>query len=79
MPESNANPKGSDFTEGIALSYLPEDGMLVGHVDEEDVLLVRSNADIFALAAHETHYHGRPGTLTKAIGLSAGRRANRRN
>jgi NADPH-dependent 2,4-dienoyl-CoA reductase/sulfur reductase-like enzyme/nitrite reductase/ring-hydroxylating ferredoxin subunit len=32
--------------------------MLVGHVGEEDVLLVRSNADIFALSAHCTHYHG---------------------
>jgi hypothetical protein len=79
MSESNANPKGSDFTKEIALFYLPEDGMLVGHVDEEDVLLVRSNADIFALPAHETHYHDRTGTLTKAIGLSAGRRASGRN
>src|SRR5688572_1402584 len=32
--------------------------MLVGHVGEEEVLLVRSKADIFALAAHCTRYHG---------------------
>jgi NADPH-dependent 2,4-dienoyl-CoA reductase/sulfur reductase-like enzyme/nitrite reductase/ring-hydroxylating ferredoxin subunit len=58
MAEENAKPTGPDFTKGIALATLPEDGMLVGHVGEEEVLLVRSNADIFALAAHCTHYHG---------------------
>ena len=58
MAEENAKPAGPDLTQGIALASLPEDSMLVGHVGEEDVLLVRSNADIFALAAHCTHYHG---------------------
>jgi nitrite reductase/ring-hydroxylating ferredoxin subunit len=58
MAEESAKPTGPDFTKGIALASLPEDGMLVGHVGEEEVLLVRSNTDIFALAAHCTHYHG---------------------
>ena len=58
MAEESANPTGPDLTKGIALASLPEGGMLVGHVGEEDVLLVRSDTDIFALAAHCTHYHG---------------------
>jgi NADPH-dependent 2,4-dienoyl-CoA reductase/sulfur reductase-like enzyme/nitrite reductase/ring-hydroxylating ferredoxin subunit len=58
MAEEIAKPKGPDLTKGIAQASLPEDSMLVGHVGEEDVLLVRSNADIFALSAHCTHYHG---------------------
>src|SRR5258707_3907285 len=56
MTEEPAKPTGPDFTKGIALASLPS--MLVGHVGEEEVLLVRSNADIFALSAHCTHYHG---------------------
>jgi NADPH-dependent 2,4-dienoyl-CoA reductase/sulfur reductase-like enzyme/nitrite reductase/ring-hydroxylating ferredoxin subunit len=58
MAEDETKSRGPDFTKGIALASLPEDGMLVGHVAEEDVLLVRSKADIFALSPHCTHYHG---------------------
>ncbi|HYJ36661.1 MAG TPA: FAD-dependent oxidoreductase, partial [Rhizomicrobium sp.] len=58
MTEENAKPAGPDFTQGIALAAISEDGMLLGHVGEEDVLLVRRNADVFALSAHCTHYHG---------------------
>jgi NADPH-dependent 2,4-dienoyl-CoA reductase/sulfur reductase-like enzyme/nitrite reductase/ring-hydroxylating ferredoxin subunit len=32
--------------------------MLVGHVGDEDVLLVRSGSEIFAIDAHCSHYHG---------------------
>lgn len=58
MTETNATPTGPDLTNGIALTSLAEDGMLIGHVGEDEVLLVRSKTDIFALAAHCTHYHG---------------------
>jgi len=58
MAEEDAKPTGPDFTKGIALASLPKEGMVVGHVGEEEVLLVQSNTDIFALSAHCTHYHG---------------------
>jgi NADPH-dependent 2,4-dienoyl-CoA reductase/sulfur reductase-like enzyme/nitrite reductase/ring-hydroxylating ferredoxin subunit len=58
MAEETTKPTGPDFTQGIALASLSEGGMLVGHVGDEDVLLVRSNAGIFALSPHCTHYHG---------------------
>jgi len=32
--------------------------MLLGHVGDEDVLLVRSGSEIFAIDAHCSHYHG---------------------
>jgi NADPH-dependent 2,4-dienoyl-CoA reductase/sulfur reductase-like enzyme/nitrite reductase/ring-hydroxylating ferredoxin subunit len=34
------------------------DGKLVGHVGDEEVLLVRSGSQLFAIGAHCTHYHG---------------------
>ena len=43
---------------GILVDQLADGKMLVGHVGEEDVLLVRCGHDIFAVGAHCTHYHG---------------------
>ena len=34
------------------------DGQLVGHVGDEEVLLVRAGSELFAISAHCTHYHG---------------------
>ncbi|NEU96447.1 FAD-dependent oxidoreductase [Bradyrhizobium uaiense] len=50
-------PSGPDLTQGVALAEFPGT-MLLGHVGDEDVLLVRSGADIFAIDAHCSHYHG---------------------
>jgi NADPH-dependent 2,4-dienoyl-CoA reductase/sulfur reductase-like enzyme/nitrite reductase/ring-hydroxylating ferredoxin subunit len=57
MAEQPASPAGPDLTQGVAISEFV-DGRLVGHVGDEDVLLVQSGADIFAIGAHCTHYHG---------------------
>ncbi len=51
-------PAGPDLAEGVALAELPDGGKLLGHVGEEQVLLVRRGEEIFALGAFCTHYHG---------------------
>jgi NADPH-dependent 2,4-dienoyl-CoA reductase/sulfur reductase-like enzyme/nitrite reductase/ring-hydroxylating ferredoxin subunit len=54
--EQNA-PKGPDLTRGVAIEDFV-DGKLLGHVGDEEVLLVQSGDEIFAVGAHCTHYHG---------------------
>jgi len=56
MPQDNA-PKGPDLAGGVELAQF-SDGKLLGHVGDEEVLLVQSGANIFAVGAHCTHYHG---------------------
>ena len=57
MAEQQNSPAGPDLTQGIAPSDFA-DGRLLGHVGDEEVLLVQSGAEIFAIGAHCTHYHG---------------------
>jgi NADPH-dependent 2,4-dienoyl-CoA reductase/sulfur reductase-like enzyme/nitrite reductase/ring-hydroxylating ferredoxin subunit len=58
MSDDHSKPAGPDLTEGIALDTLADGGKLVGHVGSDEVLLVRRGAEIFAVGAHCTHYHG---------------------
>src|ERR1043165_9620061 len=51
-------PAGPDLAKGVALSSVPDGGSLLGHVAEEAVLLVRQGAEVFAIGAECTHYHG---------------------
>src|SRR5258705_13423947 len=57
MADEQAPPSGPDLTLGIELSEFTGETLL-GHVGEEDVLLVRSGPDIYAIDAHCSHYHG---------------------
>ncbi len=57
MADEKTSPAGPDLTQGVALSDFV-DGRLVGHVGDDEALLVRRGADIFAIGAHCTHYHG---------------------
>ena len=57
MAEEQAPPAGPDLAQGIALSDFSGETLL-GHVGEQDVLLVRSGPEIFAIDAHCSHYHG---------------------
>lgn len=57
MVEEAANPGGPDLTQGIALSLFTSETLL-GHVGDQDVLLVRFGPEIFAVDAHCSHYHG---------------------
>jgi NADPH-dependent 2,4-dienoyl-CoA reductase/sulfur reductase-like enzyme/nitrite reductase/ring-hydroxylating ferredoxin subunit len=57
MADQQAPPAGPDLSLGVMPSEFSGD-MLVGHVGDEDVLLVRSGSEIFAIDAHCSHYHG---------------------
>jgi NADPH-dependent 2,4-dienoyl-CoA reductase/sulfur reductase-like enzyme/nitrite reductase/ring-hydroxylating ferredoxin subunit len=57
MAEQQASPTGPDLTRGVEVTDFV-DGRLVGHVGDEEVLLVQSGGEIFAIGAHCTHYHG---------------------
>jgi NADPH-dependent 2,4-dienoyl-CoA reductase/sulfur reductase-like enzyme/nitrite reductase/ring-hydroxylating ferredoxin subunit len=47
-----------DLTLGLAQSDLVDGVRLLGHVEGEEVLLVRNGSEFFAVSAHCTHYHG---------------------
>lgn len=57
MADQQAPPAGPDLSKGVALSDFTGETLL-GHVGDEDVLLVRSGSEIFAIDAHCSHYHG---------------------
>jgi NADPH-dependent 2,4-dienoyl-CoA reductase/sulfur reductase-like enzyme/nitrite reductase/ring-hydroxylating ferredoxin subunit len=56
MAEAQTPPAGPDLTEGVALDFAGD--TLLGHVGDQEVLLVRSGAAIYAIDAHCSHYHG---------------------
>jgi NADPH-dependent 2,4-dienoyl-CoA reductase/sulfur reductase-like enzyme/nitrite reductase/ring-hydroxylating ferredoxin subunit len=58
MAEPDAKPSGPDLSAGIAFTELVDGGMLLGHVGEDQVLLARQGAEVFAVGAHCSHYHG---------------------
>ena len=53
-----------DLRQGISVAALRDGEMLLGRVDDEDVLVARSGNEIFAVGAHCTHY---PGPLADGI------------
>jgi NADPH-dependent 2,4-dienoyl-CoA reductase/sulfur reductase-like enzyme/nitrite reductase/ring-hydroxylating ferredoxin subunit len=57
MVDQQASPAGPDLSKGVAPSDF-SGAMLLGHVGDEEVLLVRSGSEIFAIDAHCSHYHG---------------------
>lgn len=50
-------PGGPDLTKGVSLADF-KDGKLLGHVGDEDVLLVQAGSEIFAIEPSCSHYHG---------------------
>src|SRR5580692_6218507 len=57
MADQQASPAGPDLSKGVAPSDF-SGAMLLGHVGDDEVLLVRSGSEIFAIDAHCSHYHG---------------------
>jgi NADPH-dependent 2,4-dienoyl-CoA reductase/sulfur reductase-like enzyme/nitrite reductase/ring-hydroxylating ferredoxin subunit len=50
---------GPDFSTGIRISTVPPEGMVHGHVGEDEVVLARAGGEWFAVGARCTHYKGR--------------------
>ena len=49
---------GPDFKIGVDFDALAENSPLLGHFEEEAVILIRQSADVFATGANCTHYGG---------------------
>jgi len=58
MSNDNVELDGPDLRAGVKLDALSDGAMLIGHVDGESVMLVRSGKDLFAVGAACTHYGG---------------------
>jgi NADPH-dependent 2,4-dienoyl-CoA reductase/sulfur reductase-like enzyme/nitrite reductase/ring-hydroxylating ferredoxin subunit len=58
MAQDPGTPTGPDLTKGVAAADLADGGKLVGRVGDDEVLLVRCGAEVFAVGAHCTHYGG---------------------
>jgi NADPH-dependent 2,4-dienoyl-CoA reductase/sulfur reductase-like enzyme/nitrite reductase/ring-hydroxylating ferredoxin subunit len=57
MADQQAPPAGPDLSQGVAPSEFTA-ATLLGHVGDEDVLLVRSGSEVFAIEPSCSHYHG---------------------
>src|SRR5258707_12822229 len=58
MSEAPTPLAGPDLSQGVAVSEIPDAGMLLGHAGGEPVLLARRADEIFAISAVCTHYSG---------------------
>ncbi|WP_024513856.1 apoptosis inducing factor family protein [Bradyrhizobium sp. Tv2a-2] len=56
MGEDN-KPSGPDLTQGVSPADFA-DGKLLGHIGQDQVLLVQQGAEILAIDAFCSHYHG---------------------
>ena len=50
-------PSGPDLTRGVTIADF-KDGKLLGHVGDDDVLLVQFGSGLAAIEPHCSHYHG---------------------
>jgi len=57
MTDVKDTPK-PDLRSGFSVHEIPDGGMVVGRAGTEDLILVRRGAELFAVGAHCTHYHG---------------------
>ena len=55
---SDPKKKTSDLSKGVSAAGLDDGGTMLGHVGDQDVVLVRSGSELFAVGANCTHYRG---------------------
>ena len=58
MTAEDKPPSGPDLSAGVAISQIPDGGMLLGHIGGEAALFARRGEKIFAIGATCTHYGG---------------------
>ena len=58
MTAEQSKSKGPDLSQGIALSDIPDGGMVGGVVSDEPVLLAHCGSEFFAIGATCSHYGG---------------------
>ncbi|HEY1736430.1 MAG TPA: Rieske 2Fe-2S domain-containing protein, partial [Methylovirgula sp.] len=58
MSDAETKEPTRDFSQGVAVSDIPENGMLAGKIGDEAVLLVKRGATITAIGATCSHYGG---------------------
>src|ERR1700759_1095348 len=57
MTDEKSPPSGPDFTKGVTLAQF-ENGKLLGHVGDDEIVLAQTKDGVFAIDAHCSHYHG---------------------
>src|SRR6185437_16247381 len=67
MAGQEQSPPGPDLTKGVSLADIAAGQMLLGHVEQDAVLLARQGDEFFAIGATCSHYSG-----PLAEGLMAG-------
>ncbi len=55
---ADTNDARPDLRAGVPVHSIPQSGLLLGRVDDEDVVLAKAGDELFAVGAHCTHYHG---------------------
>ena len=58
MTNEPPRPSGPDLKAGIPVSSLTDGVLLLGHVDDDQVILVRRGENVFAIGATCSHYGG---------------------
>jgi apoptosis-inducing factor 3 len=58
MSGGQAEQKGPDLSQGVAIDAIPDGGLLGGRVGDETVLIARRGDEIFAIGATCSHYGG---------------------
>ena len=56
--QDQSKPRGPDLLQGVISAQLSNGGTLIGHIGDDEILLVRQGTELFAVGAHCTHYHG---------------------
>ena len=52
MSDQEAELQGPDLTQGVPIADLADGGKVMGHAGGEQVLLVRSGNEVFAVGPH---------------------------